>query len=76
MSRKNRIGGIYARPIGLGNLLFFASAALALGKAWSAGTLPATSLPVCVTFSVLAVGFAWLVFVYDPLAKEVTAIDG
>src|SRR4051794_39826178 len=40
MSRRNRIGGIYARPIGVANLMFFTIAALTLGRAASDDNLP------------------------------------
>lgn len=68
MSRGNRIGGIYGRPIGIGNLLLFLTAALSLGKPAMSGDLPAAVAIVTAAFALLAVSFAWLVFVHDPLA--------
>jgi len=67
MSRRNRIGGIYARPIGMGNLVLFTTAALTIGKALFAGHLPPAFIPAGVVFGVLAASFAWLVFVHDPV---------
>jgi hypothetical protein len=67
VSRRNRIGGIYGRPLGLANLLLFSAAALTLGKAAAAGRLPSESLVPCAVFGVLAVGFAWLIFFHDPM---------
>ncbi|TFI59089.1 hypothetical protein E2493_06065 [Sphingomonas parva] len=71
MSRRNRIGGIYGRPLGLANLLLFAIAALSLGKAIAAGTLSPAAWPACLLLALFAASFAWLVFVHDPLGGEV-----
>lgn len=76
MSRGNRIGGIYARPIGIGNLLLFTTASLTIGKAALAGSLPGIVTSVGVVFAVLAIAFAWLVFVHDPLAEPVATKSG
>ena len=70
MSRGNRIGGIYARPIGIGNLLLFTTASLTIGKAALAGNLPVIVTAAGVILAVLAIGFAWLVFVHDPVATN------
>ena len=69
MSRGQRVGGIYARPLALANTLLFATAALTLGKAVSAGRLPADAAILCGLAAIFAAGFAWLAFVHDPLAK-------
>ncbi len=69
MSRRNRIGGIYARPLGLGNLVLFATAALTLAKAASRGQLPPTLIGVGAAAGLLALSFAWLVFAHDPLSE-------
>lgn len=69
MSRRNRIGGIYARPIGMGNLMLFTTAALTIGKALSRGYLPLAFISAGLVCGVLAAGFAWLVFVHDPVAR-------
>lgn len=68
MSRRNRIGGIYARPLGIGNLLLFATAALTLGKAATVAPLPAAMIGICAVCAMLAASFAWLIFAHDPLA--------
>ena len=66
MSRGNRIGGIYARPIGIANMVLCTTAALALGKAaQQSAAIAGLSLLV----GAFALAFAWLVFVHDPLAK-------
>ena len=69
MSRRNRIGGIYARPLAMGNLLLFVTAALTLGKAAVAEKLPTASIGVCAVLTALAASFAWLVFAYDPVRQ-------
>jgi len=69
LSRKNRIGGIYARPLCLANLLFFASSALCVGKAIAAKQLPVICLAVVAGLSALAFAFVWLAFLHDPLAE-------
>ena len=69
MSRRNRIGGIYARPLGLGNLMLFATAALTLGRAASRGHLPSALVGAGAVAGILALSFAWLVFVHDPVSE-------
>ena len=69
LSRKTRIGGIYARPLCLANLLFFASSALCVGKAVFAKQLPDSWLALVAGFSALSVAFVWLAFLHDPLAE-------
>lgn len=69
MSRRNRIGGIYGRPLGLSNLTLFATAALTLGKVASVGSSPVTILGACAVLAMLAGSFAWLVFVHDPVSE-------
>lgn len=76
MSRRNRIGGIYARPIGLGNLMFFATAALTLVKAASRGHLPFVLMGAGAVFGVLAASFAWLVFAHDPVSESAAKTAG
>lgn len=56
-AKGNLIGGIYARPIAIGNLTHFVIAGLALIKYYF--TSPATVLlPVVATYTVLAILFA------------------
>jgi hypothetical protein len=72
MSRRNRIGGIYARPISMGNLLLFATAALTVGKAGAEAHLAFWLMVLCAIFAILAASFAWLIFVHDPLSEHST----
>ncbi len=62
MSRGRPIGGAYARPLGLGNLLFFASSALALGRYLAAEMLPIEATAVCGVLALLALAFVRPVF--------------
>lgn len=70
MSRARPIGGVYARPLGLGNLLFFSTSALTLGRYLAAETLPREMIAVCGVFALLALAFAWLVFFSQPAADN------
>lgn len=69
MSRGRPIGGVYARPLGLGNLLFFSTSALTLGRYLAAETLPREMIAVCGVLVLLALAFAWLVFFSRPAAE-------
>lgn len=70
MSRGNRIGGIYARPVGIANLLMFMTAAFSIGKAANVGALPAWGWAGCVITGAFALAYAWLVFAHDPLGPS------
>lgn len=59
--RGNVVGGIHGRPLGLGNLLCCMSAGASLGRATAAGELPGVA---CVI--VLALAFAWRMFLWRP----------
>lgn len=66
MSRGSLIGGIYGRPVAIGNLMHFLVAGIALFKA--ASTLPHSPVAwaVAVVYGLLAAGFAYIIF-GDPL---------
>lgn len=64
--RGNSIGGIYGRPLGLGNLLCFMSAGASLGRATVAGDLPDVTWVVVVASALLALAFAWRMFWWRP----------
>jgi hypothetical protein len=72
MSRRNRIGGIYGRPLAMGNLLLFGTSALSVGKAVAAKGLPEAGSAFCIVLGLLAVSFAWLIFVHDPVSDTAT----
>ena len=71
-SRANRIGGIYARPLALGNFLLFGSSALSLGRTFSAHHDARIIGAATAVFAVLALAFCWLIFFADPLADQST----
>jgi hypothetical protein len=60
-ARANLIGGIYARPISIGNLTHFTIAALALIKAYAA-TNDAMVLPFAIGYTIFAALFAVVFF--------------
>jgi len=70
MSRGNRIGGIYGRPLGIANLLFFSTGALTMGKAVSSGRVPVSAAGLAALLGLIAVAFAWLMFMHDPFQTE------
>ena len=71
LSRKNLIGGIYSRPLGLANMLLFGVTAIPLDRAVMRGLLP-TALPLAVDglaalFTVFAVAYVYAIFFHDPV---------
>ena len=69
-ARQSLIGGIYNRPVALGNLLHFLAGALALLKGAGAGTAPLLALTVL--YAIFALAFAWLMFT-SPVTAPGTA---
>lgn len=67
MSRANRIGGIYARPLALGNLLLFTVATTAIARPALAGLLPPVAILLTIALGAMALAFAWLTFAHDPI---------
>jgi hypothetical protein len=63
MSRGVRIGGIYARPLTMGNLVHFVAAALALLKHAASGTSPAAWWPALL-YSAFAAAFGFVAFTH------------
>jgi hypothetical protein len=61
MAKDSLIGGIYNRPLAVGNLLHSACAAMALAKAAS-NHAPALIIVATVIYAVLAIAFGWIVF--------------
>ncbi|HEX7729093.1 MAG TPA: hypothetical protein VF392_08660 [Terracidiphilus sp.] len=68
LSRENRVGGIYGRPLALGNFLLFGVAAMPLWRTHSAGGLAVIASAAVAT--VFALAYAWLLFFADPVGKE------
>jgi hypothetical protein len=62
-ARSNLIGGIYARPVAVGNLTHFAIGALALIKGYSSSQ-EALILSLALIYSLFAVLFAIVIFTH------------
>lgn len=65
------IGGIYARPLSLGNFTHFLIGGLALAKLQTQGAVEPWLLAVCVIYILYAVGFARLLMVGPRQARTV-----
>lgn len=64
--RGNPIGGIHGRPLGLGNLLCFLSAAASLGRATLVHELPDMAWGVVLVLTLLTLAFTWRMFLWRP----------
>ena len=62
MAKDNLIGGIYSRPVALGNFLHFFMVAIALIKALTAGTRGTGVIGAVLVYAVFAVWFGFVVF--------------
>lgn len=69
MAKDNAIGGIYSRPVAMGNLLHFFAVAMALLRLASAGNRQGTVLVVTLIYAVFAVWFGLIVFGKSPTSK-------
>ena len=67
MSRENMIGGIYNRPLGVGNVTHFTVGALTLIKVLMAGHVNAPLIAAAVIYSLLAIAFTRVVFFWSPV---------
>jgi hypothetical protein len=72
MARGSLIGGIYNRPVAIGNLTHFVIGALALIKAVTAGERHPIVLAVAGVYVVFAIGFAML-FLRSPVKPAESA---
>ena len=61
MSRGNLIGGIYSRPLALGNLVYFLNVALATARI-AADDPHASAIVTAIIHSMFAVAFAYVAF--------------
>jgi hypothetical protein len=64
------IGGIYARPISLGNFAHFTVGTLVLAKYQRSDGAPALLFVVLIVYAVFALIFGWLVFVHSGIAGK------
>ncbi len=62
MARENLIGGIYSRPVGMGNFLHFTIVALAMIRFAIGGFARAEVLVMAAVFTVLAMWFGLVIF--------------
>ena len=68
-AKDNMIGGIYSRPLSLGNLTHFVVGTLALAKQQFSKDISVPLLAVLIVYTILAICFAWLVFGYGTACK-------
>ncbi len=69
MAQGNVIGGIYSRPVAIGNLVHFTIAALALLKSILAGQRAGEVIVGAVAYTVFAVLFSVIAFGSPPRAR-------
>jgi len=69
MAKESLIGGIYSRPVSMGNFLHFAVAGIALVKAVAAGERAVATLVCTAIYVVFAVAFGAVVFGRANVAK-------
>ena len=62
MAKESLIGGIYSRPVSMGNFLHFAIAGIAMVKAVAAGERAVTILVCTAIYAVFAIAFGAVVF--------------
>ena len=62
MAKDSLIGGIYNRPVAVGNLMHFATGAITLVKLVMTGTKPMPILIATAIYTIFAIGFAMIVF--------------
>jgi hypothetical protein len=62
MARASVIGGIYNRPLALGNFLHFGAGAIAAGKAAFAGHTQGSVIVLGLVYAFLAIGFGFVIF--------------
>lgn len=63
-AKDNVIGGIYSRPLSLGNCVHFIMGALALAKQQFSHGVSMPLIAVLLAYTIFAICFAWLVFGY------------
>lgn len=68
-AKGNMIGGIYSRPLSLGNCVHFVVGALALAKQQLSHDVSMTLIATLIVYSIFAICFAWLVFGYGAACK-------
>ena len=69
MSRGNLMGGIYSRPIALGNFVYFMNMALAIGRIAADDPRP-SSVVAAIIHGLFAAAFASVVFGRSPVPRQ------
>ena len=69
MAKESLIGGIYSRPVSMGNFLHFAIAGIAMVKAVAAGERAVSILICTAIYAVFAISFGAVVFGRAKAAK-------
>jgi hypothetical protein len=68
-AKDNMIGGIYSRPLSLGNCVHFVVGALALAKHQLSHDVSVPLIATLLVYTIFAICFAWLVFGYGAACK-------
>ena len=68
-AKDNMIGGIYSRPLSLGNCVHFVAGSLALAKQQFSSDMSMPLMAVLLVYTIFAICFAWLVFGYGAACK-------
>ena len=74
-AKDNMIGGIYSRPLSLGNCIHFVVGTLALAKQQFSHDINVPLIVVLIVYTVFAVCFAWLVFGYGTACKAAAPVQ-
>jgi hypothetical protein len=69
MARGNLMGGIYSRPLALGNFVYFLNMALAMGRV-AAADLHAAATVVAIGHGLFAASFAYVTFGRTPAPRR------
>jgi len=69
-ARGSMMGGIYGRPIALGNFAHFVIGGIVLAKVTLHGPASAALVAVTAAYLLLAAAFGWVLFVHDPLPSS------
>ena len=73
MARASTIGGVYNRPLAMGNFMHFFIGALALLKGAAQGHLPSSIWVVGALYAVFAIAFGYVIFAFTPSSTAASA---
>lgn len=69
MAKDNIIGGVYSRPVAIGNLSHFTIGAITLIKLWITGQAETVIIVLAILYLIFAMVFAKIVFTH-PIKEE------